>query len=1371
MPATADKPEPRVCQYRLANGLDPPSGELRVLSVASGKLIADISEVSFGMPVSEDSGARDLSLPPTNELRWEQFEDFTEAVLSAHRFANKSGRRIARVSRWGRRGDKQDGIDFEGEWSDGTTSSWQCKAYDRLQPADVRSAVEACSFDADIHYLVCSGFASPAVRQEIQKHVDWTLIDRRDLNQLLADVPLHRRREILDSTWDRTTRKRLLRMPGADAFESVDALGDTRICLPVLNDAGAMVNRTAELQALHAAVRGDTRIILISAPGGMGKTRLAVEVLRDLQNENPTVPVLSLIPAHPLSADSLDELPHSSAVLFVDDGHERPDAVQRLLEYMLRNEHTKLVVAARKNGVTPLLDTFMKAGFPISGVTTIDLSPLNHRHAYELIDSLADRLDVQLAYGTKVNIARLAEEAPYLGVLAINAIQNGTLTGSLTLSTDLRSAVRSSYRQSITATVNEFDPALVERFLATCAATGGVIDLNNTEARAAINEFCGLSDDESNRLLSALVRADVLTKTESILRLVPDLLADMMLETASVTESLCQRSNFVPEVWRSLYPLFGAQLLRRLTDLDWRLRRQDLPGVVDGIWQTLRDEIASTDVIGLHEAVQRLAALSYTQPHGLMPLLAEVRNRLADLANLDEVPPPPKRGPLTATHFEQEERRTLRMRELTATDVEIEMAPLLAQCARIAPELLEQALDGLWALHRKLAPVPAMHPDAATKALEALAELGRLPDVTVPQRIIDRVKTWLSTYAPTPKAYPLFALKPLLSKQGETAGQTAPRVVSFNTYLINAAWARPTRDAIREILLESATTEHVGLAAEAVQILKSALRPPQALYGFNPTADDLEAWDSDDLATITILATIAAESTSPVIRRLVRESVSWQAQHASCLQIRCLAIEMATSLDNHGDELADALMGSHHFGLPDRYGQTAPSIADLESGLDVGTSRPDDEDFVDYIDRERDALLARCWDSLWQVGDIPDVLDRLEHTVFEVLLADSSQSVPFLFLGRYLAINYAERCSAVLKNIAARPPGPLDDLLVDALAGWSTFDKNKFGNWLDDSPRQRDAVRSAIGDAINTNSWTDLGGPHLAAYSRGVLDAVPAVRAKFHAGAHRLLAQDPVSTTKSLIATGIDQLTSTRLIESACRFGRADWMQGLDEPAVTAILALARRSDLSAHGVQGALACIARGFPREVLTFLLTCCREDGAILVDQCGDYPQAFTEQSEAVASWVFDQIASETDGIGDVLKTAVGETLYGEVAEALALGIEHCNINEIRGILEVFEPLDYWPLHAPLLADELITRTREVDASHVENVLAAIRISCEVRLISWVNGRSEELEHLFDLATKLSNAEFLDTELCTIYRSSANEIHREIVEIASRYNNDSD
>jgi hypothetical protein len=39
--------------------------------------------------------------------------------------------RIASVTRWGRRGDKQDGIDLKGKWTDGRSAVWQCNG---IQP-------------------------------------------------------------------------------------------------------------------------------------------------------------------------------------------------------------------------------------------------------------------------------------------------------------------------------------------------------------------------------------------------------------------------------------------------------------------------------------------------------------------------------------------------------------------------------------------------------------------------------------------------------------------------------------------------------------------------------------------------------------------------------------------------------------------------------------------------------------------------------------------------------------------------------------------------------------------------------------------------------------------------------------------------------------------------------------------------------------------------------------------------------------------------------------------------------------------------------------------------------------------------------------
>lgn len=53
-------------------------------------------------------------LVPTPSLTPEEFEDFTERLLSAHRFCAEPLRRVSRVERWGRRGDKQDGLTSRG---------------------------------------------------------------------------------------------------------------------------------------------------------------------------------------------------------------------------------------------------------------------------------------------------------------------------------------------------------------------------------------------------------------------------------------------------------------------------------------------------------------------------------------------------------------------------------------------------------------------------------------------------------------------------------------------------------------------------------------------------------------------------------------------------------------------------------------------------------------------------------------------------------------------------------------------------------------------------------------------------------------------------------------------------------------------------------------------------------------------------------------------------------------------------------------------------------------------------------------------------------------------------------------------------------
>jgi hypothetical protein len=515
---------------------------------------------------TENVGARDMSLPPTDELGWPEFEDYVEAVLGAHRFSNGDGVRIAAVGKWGRPGDKQHGIDLKGEWSNGKSAIWQCKRYRKLPPAAVVKAVEACESDADEKYLVFSGIASPKAHSAIAEFPGWRILDKRGLAQLLRDLPLQRQRQILDTTWGPATRRRLLDLPGADAFETLDRLAQLRQSSSPLNDCGLFIGRVDERKKIQSFIEAnETRVVLITGLGGMGKTRLAIEALATFQGHHPTIPVLNLLEGHGQGDGILDELPHAPAVVLIDDGDDRLNAVELLVQYAIRNPETRLVITCRKHRVASIQDLLLRARVPATSVETVDVGPLTKRQARDLVEDLADGL--QLTYPAKLAISRIAEEAPFLGVLSVNLIRRGDLTGNLSLSPDLRAQVLEGYRHSLTSAFVGYSPELVQHVLATCSSLGP-INTGDPQMRTALGDFVGLNDTELTQLLSQLAETGLLRHTTVGWRVAPDILADLLLENACYNETLELSTNFVDRLWEAFYPSRAEQLLRQLTNLN-----------------------------------------------------------------------------------------------------------------------------------------------------------------------------------------------------------------------------------------------------------------------------------------------------------------------------------------------------------------------------------------------------------------------------------------------------------------------------------------------------------------------------------------------------------------------------------------------------------------------------------------------------------------------------------------------------------------------------------------------------------------------------------------------------------------------------------
>lgn len=708
-------------------------------------------------------------LPPTETLSAEEFEDFTERLLSAQKFATHDWPRCVEVARWGRRGDKQDGIDFAGRLSDERRAAWQCKRYEKFTPADVRDVVAKVTYPADVHHLVLSCEASSGVRLTMDQHPDWVLLDKRGLGQLLDDLPPHKRREVLNETWGAPTRRRLMRTPGEDRFVTLPVFGASRRdAMTVLNDLGPLAGRDREVEALRAATdRAGVwpRVVLVTGPGGRGKTRLLVEALATFEARHPQVPLLVLSDGMLGDPGVIEELPHVPATIVVDDAHRDPTALRRLVGYARQVAGTQLVVASRPSALASVRAELVQDLAP-DQVITVDAGELDLRDARRLVDGLGD--GTTLPFVLREHLAGQAVHSPHVAVIAVNLIERGQLSGPLAVNAALRGRVLDRYRDVTAGSVEGFEPAVVNRVLAVYAALGAVDD-DDADLRRRMDGVVGAPAGKLLAVRAALLDAGVLVRRAGTTQVVPEILADTALERGAVAGDL--DTGLAGEMWAAFGSSHGHRLMLALADLDWRLTQQGHPSVIGSVWDDFSGQFLLADLDELYTLVSTLERLATTLPGRFFSLLEALRQRLrreldgtSDDAGRESDGPSSDAtraglpGPGTAGA--RQARNRYGLFAVRPHDVLRRLAPLYARCAIAEPELVEGALDTLWDLRRSDQQTRGLHDHPAQAAADQIADLRRIHDRSVPGRIVDRVELWLQEPPLVDDVVtPLFALR------------------------------------------------------------------------------------------------------------------------------------------------------------------------------------------------------------------------------------------------------------------------------------------------------------------------------------------------------------------------------------------------------------------------------------------------------------------------------------------------------------------------------------------------------------------------------------------------------------------------------------
>lgn len=1331
---------------------------------ASGKSAA-------GQQSGDPLPGKNPELLPTPSLSWEEFEDFTERLLSAHRFCAAPLRHVVRVERWGRRGDKQDGIDFEGDLSDGASASWQCKRQDALTPADVRAAVTACTFKADVHHLVFSGEASRDARDEIAKHPSWELLDQRGLGRLRHDLPLHKQREVLDATWGVAVRRRLLKVPGEDAFLSLDTFaGDRRDPDTVLNDLGPRVGREAELETLSAALdrtAGSPAIVMVTGPGGRGKTRLLVEALTQFQEKNPQIPVLCLSPGRTMDAAALAELPQTPAVLVVDDAHQEPSAIAPLLKYARDVDGTQLVLSSRPSGVGALRARIANAHFPLSCVETIEVDELKKSQARALVDSITR--DLGLTPAAREYFTAQAVHSPYVAVIAANLIRRGELTTPLVVDPGLREQVLARYEELAASEVDGVPTAKVRRLLAVYAALG---PLDDEGLRGNLASFCGLNLTELLRLRTNLHDRGVLATRGGLTRVVPDVLADDILEREAAVGT--DATGFAEELWAAFSGADISRLVIALAALDWRLTAQGGPRVFDAVWAWVRSELRTADYDSLYNALGQLDQLAVTQPDALVDALEEIRASL-DVAEAgtdsDGVATTAADGPRNDSAVGIEEQPPWWRRPAGPDDVRRRMPVLYGQCAASAPDLLETVLDALWALRRHDARPTHQHPGHAERVIvDRLANIGDLPDPSFPARIVERVRRWLTEPADDGDVTtPLSLLRPLVAKEGERHFMDGPRRLTFQPFAVSPTWARPVRDAIRSTLLEQARGTDLRRAAAAIDLLGDALREPSGLFGRQVGDDEVLAWEGDDLATLDVLRTIAEATTSPVIRRLVRREISWTGEYTLSLPLRHAALTLAAALDEREDDAVELLLHPWRSGEPTRRGIPVPTLDELRATemarakheAALSQEQLDAEqsarigDLVERKDAAQDILVEKVVSELTAPGDPSHVVAALDPICRDIRTANPDHRLSLWAVWHRLGLVRPDLAAGIVLAIAAGQDGPLDDELDQLLKIWSGHDEPALIDWLAGMDDQRLSVRLAVGTAFVSYGWTDRGGPFVDLYRRGTRDPASQVRDRFLMGSSRLLVADPQGTAADLLAEGISSFAATRVLEQAGQYDGSRWGLQLNEDDADAVLDLAGRAGWDDYAVQQLVSGIARVHPRLVLDHLVAA-HGTGMLPTDVHG-LAAAFDHQAGALITWMVEQ--GQRGYVGE-LSAVVGLVVHGGLtagqAERLQAAVDSGDARGLLALAALLANVDLWPLRQPELARRFLSKARELGAEAV-GVRAEVAAAMQPRTWGATNGVSPELESALAAAAACAEAE-TDSDLREDFETARARLERD-------------
>lgn len=870
-----------------------------------------------------------LTTLPFDELHPDVFEQFSLDLAKAlHSEAD--------VHRQGGQGHTQYGVDIVIEQPDGRTLAIQCKRVQKFGPAKIAEAVRMLTTDVDHTEIFLTRVASPQARAEIAKHTAWSLRDAEDLSAAVRTLADRDSAVRLIDTYFPGWRESFLgvAVPGpwlsADEFFRPFSQGN------VYSHTWQLVGREAQLSSLRtwATGAGDNgAVAMLLGRGGIGKTRLLRSLADTLADHGLKVRFLD--PNAVVEPEHLELFPRGDLIVIIDDAHDRTDIAQIVSGLCRFRPDAKVLLSLRPYAKTQVLSELRKAGRHQSEIPTNALEDLTVAEGESLASAV---LGADAAPAIVRRLAAIAPDCPLLIVVGAGLVSRGLLDPMrLEASDDIRSEILRAFGD-VLAGAPHAHGAQQRREVLDMIAVLQPFRLDQADFRQAASNLIGRPFDQILPHVRGLQEAGALIRRDESVRVVPDLLGDVLLAQASVDGESGISTGYLDRVCKAVSgePLRHAVV--NASRVDWQTHNlgNGRGSAVAVLWKALYDAFEAgteSDRVHILDAVRQVAVL---QPCHTMTLVDKVVETLPDEAD-----------------------------GATAGGRLILGIPGILHRVALNRDYLGEAADKLWSMARTDIRPPHQHPEHPIRVLTDLAEYGVDKPDWFQRTMIEAAQRWLHEIDVADHPYsPLTVLEPLLATEFEERISDG-FALALRGLPVDSNLVAPLRERVVDLAFAEARAGDLRRAVRGVQTLGSAISYPNGMFGRVPDDAELASWTPGFIDILQRMERFVREpALDPVVIVAVRKVVEGHAKY--------------WSLDT--TEAARAVLDA----LPEDIDCRLAHV--LHDGW--GPSLPDMEEFNNYYKHQQD-LFARLAADMSMGRRAEEVADHLirrlavEHQVHD----------------------------------------------------------------------------------------------------------------------------------------------------------------------------------------------------------------------------------------------------------------------------------------------------------------------------------------------------------------------------------------------------